>query len=65
MKNIKQSEIDSIDKVFSDVFDKYDLMNDVMSLGVHRIWKKNMIYWMNPKRGKSSNRCGIGHGGYC
>ena len=51
MKNIKQSEIDSIDKVFSDVFDKYDLMNDVMSLGVHRIWKKNMIYWMNPKKG--------------
>ena len=51
MKNIKQSEIDSIDKVFTDVFDKYDLMNDVMSLGVHRIWKKNMIYWMNPKKG--------------
>tara|TARA_Y100000590_G_scaffold93006_1_gene105337 strand:- start:2114 stop:2818 length:705 start_codon:yes stop_codon:yes gene_type:complete len=51
MKNIKQSEIDSIEKVFSDVFDKYDLMNDVMSLGVHRIWKKNMIYWMNPKKG--------------
>jgi len=51
MKNIKQSEIDSIDKVFSDVFDKYDLMNDVMSLGIHRIWKKNMIYWMNPQKG--------------
>ena len=43
MKNIKQSDIDLVAKVFSDVFDKYDLMNDIMSLGVHRIWKKNMI----------------------
>ena len=51
MKNIKQSEIDSVDKVFSEVFDKYDLMNDVMSLGIHRVWKKNMIHWMNPQKG--------------
>ena len=51
MKNIKQSEIDLVAKVFSDVFDKYDLMNDIMSLGVHRIWKKNMIDWMNPQKG--------------
>ena len=51
MKNIKQSEIDLVSKVFSDVFDKYDLMNDIMSLGVHRIWKKNMIHWMNPQKG--------------
>ena len=50
MKNIKQSEIDLVAKVFSDVFDKYDLMNDIMSLGVHRIWKKNMIDWMNPQK---------------
>lgn len=51
MKNIKQSEIDLVTKVFSDVFDKYDLMNDVMSLGIHRIWKKNMIDWMGPQKG--------------
>ena len=30
-------------KVFEDVSDKYDLMNDLMSLGIHRIWKKNFI----------------------
>ena len=24
-------------------------MNDVMSLGIHRMWKKNMIDWMNPQ----------------
>jgi len=51
MKNIKQSEIDLVAKVFGDVFDKYDLMNDIMSLGIHRVWKKKMIDWMNPQKG--------------
>ena len=51
MKNIKQSQIDLVSEVFSSVSNKYDLMNDIMSLGVHRIWKKNMIDWMNPQKG--------------
>ncbi len=36
-------------KVFQDVFDKYDIMNDLMSLGVHRLWKKKFINWLNPQ----------------
>ena len=60
MKNIKQSEIDLVAKVFSNVFDKYDLMNDIMSLGVHRIWKKSMIDWMNPQ--KESRLIDVGSG---
>ena len=40
-----------VTKVFQDVFDKYDLMNDLMSLGVHRIWKKEFINWLNPQKG--------------
>ena len=36
-------------KVFQDVFDKYDLMNDLMSLGIHRLWKKKFIDWLNPQ----------------
>jgi len=37
-------------RVFQDVFDKYDLMNDLMSLGAHRIWKKNLIHLLNPQK---------------
>jgi len=37
-----------VNSVFSRVYEKYDLMNDIMSFGVHRIWKKNFINWMNP-----------------
>ena len=28
-----------VDEVFSDVAIKYDLMNDLMSFGIHRLWK--------------------------
>ena len=38
-----------VNSVFSKVYKKYDLMNDIMSLGIHRIWKKKLIDWMNPQ----------------
>ena len=37
--------------VFSAVAARYDLMNDVMSGGVHRIWKDAMVEWLNPQPG--------------
>jgi demethylmenaquinone methyltransferase / 2-methoxy-6-polyprenyl-1,4-benzoquinol methylase len=39
--------------VFASVADKYDLMNDLMSAGVHRVWKANMITWLNPQPGQT------------
>ena len=50
MTNINQSKIKKATKVFNSVFDKYDIMNDLMSLGIHRLWKKRLIEWMNPKK---------------
>ena len=38
-----------VTKVFKDVASKYDLMNDLMSLGIHRVWKKNFIHLLNPQ----------------
>lgn len=37
--------------VFHSVADKYDLMNDLMSAGVHRLWKKHTINSSGAKRG--------------
>ena len=37
-------------KVFQDVFDKYDIMNDLMSFGIHRLWKRDFIDWLNPQK---------------
>ncbi len=37
--------------VFSSVAKNYDLMNDLMSMGVHRLWKDAMVAWLNPQPG--------------
>ena len=37
--------------VFTSVAGRYDLMNDVMSLGVHRLWKDAMADWLAPRAG--------------
>ena len=37
--------------VFSSVASRYDLMNDLMSGGVHRLWKQAMIDWLAPRPG--------------
>ena len=51
MTNINQSKIKKATKVFNEVFNKYDVMNDIMSFGIHRLWKKRLIDWMNPIKG--------------
>lgn len=38
--------------VFSSVASRYDVMNDVMSLGIHRIWKDAMMDWLAPRAGQ-------------
>ncbi|MFT4959384.1 MAG: demethylmenaquinone methyltransferase/2-methoxy-6-polyprenyl-1,4-benzoquinol methylase [Paracoccaceae bacterium] len=38
--------------VFSSVASKYDVMNDVMSMGIHRIWKDAMMDWLAPRPGQ-------------
>jgi len=50
MKSYHKNKDRFVTKVFQDVFDKYDLMNDLMSLGIHRLWKKNFIHWLNPQK---------------
>ena len=51
-----------VKEVFNKVFDKYDLMNDCMSLGIHRIWKKDFIQMMNPTNKKKLIDVGCGTG---
>ncbi len=53
MKSTIQDKSKLVNSVFSEVYNKYDLMNDVMSLGIHRVWKSKFIDWMNPSRNSS------------
>ena len=44
-------KVNKVAEVFHSVADKYDVMNDVMSLGVHRLWKRYTIESAGAKRG--------------
>ena len=53
MQQELQNKKGLVNNVFDKSYDKYDLMNDIMSLGIHRIWKKDLIFWMSPKENKN------------
>ncbi|MGP9792046.1 bifunctional demethylmenaquinone methyltransferase/2-methoxy-6-polyprenyl-1,4-benzoquinol methylase UbiE [Roseinatronobacter sp. NSM] len=38
--------------VFTRVASKYDVMNDLMSMGIHRVWKDAMMDWLAPRPGQ-------------
>ena len=62
MQQYLQNKKGLVQNVFDRVYSKYDLMNDFMSLGIHRIWKKNFINMMNPSSNKKliDVACGTG-----
>ena len=62
MQQYLQNKKGLVQSVFNDVYDKYDLMNDFMSLGIHRVWKRNLMSLMNPSNDKKliDVACGTG-----
>ena len=62
MKQFLQNQKDLVQNVFNDVYDKYDLMNDFMSFGVHRLCKKDLIMMMSPSTNKKLIDVGCGTG---
>tara|TARA_Y100001970_G_scaffold286883_1_gene410152 strand:- start:5743 stop:6447 length:705 start_codon:yes stop_codon:yes gene_type:complete len=61
-----QQKLQNTKNLVSDVFDKvhneYDLMNNLMSFGIHKSWKKKLFYKMKPKENKKliDVACGTG-----
>ncbi len=62
MQQKLQNTENLVSDVFNKVYDKYDLMNNLMSLGIHKSWKKKLIYSMNPRQNKKliDVACGTG-----
>eukprot|EP00053_Salpingoeca_punica_P018445 m.180778 g.180778 ORF g.180778 m.180778 type:complete len:308 (+) comp17434_c2_seq3:3469-4392(+) len=51
-QSVPESEKEAmVGKVFRNVAGKYDLMNDVMSVGVHRLWKDHFVQTLDPYPG--------------
>ncbi len=47
---------DLVNSVFATVAERYDLMNDLMSGGLHRLWKDDLVAALNPPRGEKPFR---------
>ena len=62
MQQYLQNKKGLVEGVFDQVYSKYDLMNDFMSFGIHRFWKKSLINMMSPSLGKNliDVACGTG-----
>ena len=62
MQQYLQNKKGLVENVFDQVYDQYDLMNDFMSLGIHRLWKKNLLNMMNPSQNQKliDVACGTG-----
>ena len=48
MQQYLQNKKGLVENVFDQVYDQYDLMNDFMSFGIHRLWKKDLLNMMSP-----------------
>ena len=52
-RNVREDEkAGLVHDVFTNVASKYDVMNDVMSVGIHRLWKEAMMDWLAPRSGQ-------------
>ncbi len=49
---LESEKAGKVKSLFGDVASKYDIMNDVMSVGIHRIWKEAMMDWLAPRAGQ-------------
>ena len=46
----EEAKQDLVNEVFAKVAPRYDLMNDLMSGGLHRLWKDDLVAWLAPPR---------------
>ena len=52
-KTVSEAEkVSRVDGVFRSVAEQYDVMNDVMSVGIHRLWKHDVMNKVNPQPGE-------------
>lgn len=50
-KKVKENDRQGmVNSVFSSVAERYDVMNDLMSGGMHRLWKADFLAWLAPPR---------------
>ena len=49
---VKPGDPDAVEQLFNDVAPRYDRLNDLLSLGLHRQWKRQLLAWLRPQVGE-------------
>ncbi len=49
---MKPGNPQAVEQLFNDVAANYDFLNDLLSLGLHRLWKRKLLSWVEPLKGQ-------------
>ena len=49
---LKPGDPAAVEQLFNDVAPRYDRLNDLLSLGLHRQWKRQLLAWLQPQQGE-------------
>ena len=52
MGSFKPGDPASVEALFDQIAPRYDLLNDLLSLGLHRVWKRQAVAWLQPRPGQ-------------
>lgn len=52
MSGFEPGDAEAVQQLFDAVAPRYDQLNDLLSLGLHRLWKRQAISWVNPAPGQ-------------
>jgi demethylphylloquinol methyltransferase len=52
MGSFKPGDPAAVQQLFDQIAPRYDRLNDLLSLGVHRLWKRQAVAWVRPRPGQ-------------
>ena len=52
MGSFKPGDPAAVQQLFEQIAPRYDLLNDLLSLGLHRVWKRQAVAWLAPQPGQ-------------
>ncbi len=62
MQNLVGPESEKIKSMFKTVAAKYDRANNILSVGIHHLWRKNLVEWSGAQNGADILDCATGTG---
>ena len=52
MSSFQPGDPEAVEQLFDQIAPRYDQLNDLLSLGLHRLWKRQAVAWLRPRAGQ-------------